>query len=66
MAHHNSPLSFKIDLSDPDFAREFRLWATETQSQMHELFSTAAETIYRSRALMAEIDRMLAQRMNHL
>jgi hypothetical protein len=47
-----------LDACDPDFQRQARAWAGDFQSEIVELLAQSKSTVA-SRALMAEIDRIL-------
>ena len=62
VAHHSSLLPRELDPHDPNFERKSRSWAFEAQCQMNELVLRTRETVEESRALVAEVDRLLARK----
>jgi hypothetical protein len=50
------------DIDDPDFQALCAAWTGQMRHEMQETIATTWDTIAKSRALMAEIDRMLALR----
>ena len=60
MAHARALLP--LDIHDPNFARDMRLWALQTQSEIHDLVIASKNTIAATRVMIAEADRMLAGR----
>jgi hypothetical protein len=62
MAAHPIHRFFELGSGDPDFVRQFHLWAGQYQSDTVELVVATKRTIATSNALMAEVDRALAGR----
>lgn len=57
---HRTPLEF--DVYDPDFPRKCRTWSMETQSEIVELIARTENELAISRAIMTQVDRILARR----
>jgi hypothetical protein len=60
MARVGSHLPFELDARDPDFFREIQLWSSQTQGDLQELLAATQQTIATTKALIAEVDRMIA------
>ena len=58
--HHTLPL--ELDVCDPKFLLQMRLWAFGATFEMKEIVVATQKTIVTSRALMAEADRLLADK----
>jgi hypothetical protein len=63
MAHPNSHVQLRLDPGDPNFREEWRSWAFNTQSQIYELILTSMDTIEKSNALIAQVDRVLPRKL---
>jgi len=48
------------DISDPDFPALCAAWATQMRSEMQETIALTRRTVAESRALMEEVDRVVA------
>jgi hypothetical protein len=55
-------LPFTLDAKDPDFPRQCLAWAFEAKCEIMELIEKANGHIEISRALVAEVDRILARK----
>jgi hypothetical protein len=62
MAHPNAHAQLRLEPGDPNFRQEWLSWAFDTKSQMHELILAGLDTIERSNALIAEVDRVLPRK----
>jgi hypothetical protein len=63
MADHR-PVSrpANLDIRDSDFPEKCLLWTHQLQSDMDELIAGTRATLAESRALLQEVDRLLALR----
>ena len=50
------------DIDDPDFGALCRMWTRQMRSEMQETIAVTMHTLAQSRALMAEVDRVLARK----
>jgi hypothetical protein len=64
LAHHQARylLPSELDAKEPDFHRRSLQWALEAKCEIMELIAGTENEIARSRALMANADRILAER----
>jgi hypothetical protein len=60
MAYAHTSKPFDLDICDPDFGQQMLVWALQVQCEMHELVLNTKETIAATKAMIAEVDRMLA------
>jgi hypothetical protein len=60
MAQLDPHLPFQLDARDPDFARQCLLWSLQTRCEIQATIATTQQTIATSKALMAEMDQILA------
>ena len=58
----NDILTSKLDPSEPDFPARSMRWTDQMQAEMKELVAGSRATIDESRALLAAVNRLLAQR----
>ena len=60
MGQPHQALPLELDVCDPKFLSQMRLWAFSATYEMKEVVVATQKTIATSRALMAEADRLLA------
>jgi hypothetical protein len=53
---------FEIDLRSPGFARDMLYWSFQMQSEVRETVAATRVTIATSKALLLQMDRLLARR----
>jgi hypothetical protein len=66
LAHQNSHRIFDLDVRDPNFAHEMRLWTFQVQQEIQELVAATQEAIDTSKALIAETDQLVKPRVSDL
>lgn len=60
MVGHSSPSELNCD--DPQFPQQIAVWVAQAQHDMQLTVVATKKTIYESRALLANVDRVLARR----
>ena len=50
-----------LNAHDPDFHERLLAWASQAQCEMRELILITKETIATTKAIIADVDRMLVQ-----
>ena len=60
MAVHRTPLEF--DVRDPNFPRQCVQWSRDTQSEIATTIALTEKELAVSRAIMSQVDRILAWR----
>jgi hypothetical protein len=66
MADHHSGYIFLTELEtrDPEFRRKCLLWRHQTQREFAELIAKTRDSVVESQDLMAQADRLLAQKIS--
>ena len=59
MAQAASKLLRNLDIHDPQFAHDMRLWSLQVRSEIFELVVAAEATLAASKAVIAEAERIL-------
>jgi hypothetical protein len=61
LARHQYILS-PPDITDPSFPALCAIWTRQMRSEMQETIALTRKTLAESRALMAEVDRIIARK----
>ncbi len=61
MIVHRTPLDF--DVYDPNFPHQCRSWSMETRCEIADLIARTENELEISRAIMKQVDRVLARRI---
>ena len=56
------PAPSELDIGDRNFPKKYFAWTDQIRTEMDELYVLTKRTIGESRALMTQIDQLLARR----
>lgn len=62
MTQAHAKALLEIELRGPGFARDMLFWSFQMESEVRETIAATRRTIATSKALMVEMDRILARR----